>query len=176
MLKRLIRNKQDLYSLEFLHKSWNLRSNFTDLEKVWKIEIKSWKNGKIPVFFFQSYNKWFKSVFFLFCSNVIQSCPYVCSAPWKTLVFLRFLRSLFKNLSLEKEITVLKKSLESVEFWVQKSVRTLNKRFSSFICYRERALINDYFTLLASLEYNMQEIQKVQKLANDLVDITVTVR
>ena len=114
MLKRLIRNKQDLYSLEFLHKSWNLRSNFTDLEKVWKIEIKSWKNGKIPVFFFQSYNKWFKSVFFLFCSNVIQSCPYVCSAPWKTLVFRRFLRSLFKNLSLEKEITVLKKSLEKV--------------------------------------------------------------
>ena len=45
-----------------------------------------------------------------------------------------------------------------------------------FICYRERALINDYFTLLASLEYNMQEIQKVQKLTNDLVDITVTVR
>ncbi|XP_073249025.1 cation channel sperm-associated protein 1-like [Porites lutea] len=40
---------------------------------------------------------------------------------------------------------------------------------------RERALINDYFTLLASLEYNMQEIQKVQKLVNDLVDITVTI-
>jgi len=36
-------------------------------------------------------------------------------------------------------------------------------------------MINDYFTLLASLEYNMQEIQKVQKLMNDLVDITVTV-
>ena len=37
-------------------------------------------------------------------------------------------------------------------------------------------MINEYFTLLASLEYNMQEIQKVQKLANDLVDISVTVR
>ena len=36
-------------------------------------------------------------------------------------------------------------------------------------------MIYEYFTLLASLEYNMQEIQKVQKLANDLVDITVTV-
>ena len=32
---------QGLYSLEFLKKSWNLQSNFPDLEKVWKIEIKS---------------------------------------------------------------------------------------------------------------------------------------
>jgi len=40
---------------------------------------------------------------------------------------------------------------------------------------RERSMINDYFTLLASLEYNMQEIQKVQKLMNDLVDITATI-
>lgn len=37
-------------------------------------------------------------------------------------------------------------------------------------------MINDYFMLLASLEYNIQEIQTVQKLINDLVDITVTVR
>ena len=36
-------------------------------------------------------------------------------------------------------------------------------------------LINEYFTLLASLEYNMQEMYRGQKLANDLVDITVTV-
>lgn len=36
-------------------------------------------------------------------------------------------------------------------------------------------MINEYFTLLASLEYNMQEMYRVQKLANDLVDITVTV-
>lgn len=35
--------------------------------------------------------------------------------------------------------------------------------------------INEYFTLLASLEYNMQEMYRVQKLADDLVDITVTV-
>ena len=37
-------------------------------------------------------------------------------------------------------------------------------------------MINEYFTLLASLEYNMQEMYRVQKLANDLVDITVTVK
>jgi len=40
---------------------------------------------------------------------------------------------------------------------------------------RERLLIKEYFTLLASLEYNMQEMYRGQKLANDLVDITVTV-
>ncbi|KAL9954463.1 hypothetical protein ACROYT_G042004 [Oculina patagonica] len=40
---------------------------------------------------------------------------------------------------------------------------------------RERTMINEYFTLLASLEYNMQEMYRVQKLANDLVDITVTI-
>ncbi|KAK2560996.1 Cation channel sperm-associated protein 1 [Acropora cervicornis] len=39
----------------------------------------------------------------------------------------------------------------------------------------ERALIHDYFTLLVSLEYNMQELQKVQKLMNDMVDITITI-
>ena len=84
---------------------------------------------------------------------------------------------LFKNPeSRKRNCCFEKKSGKSVEFWIQKSVRTPNKLFSSFIYYRERALINDYFTLLASLEYNMQEIQKVQKLANDLVDITVTVR
>ena len=33
-------------SLEFLKKSWNLPSNFPDQEKVWKIAIKSEKNGK----------------------------------------------------------------------------------------------------------------------------------
>ena len=36
-------------------------------------------------------------------------------------------------------------------------------------------MINEYFTLLASLDYNMQEMYRVQKLADDLVDITVTV-
>ena len=36
-------------------------------------------------------------------------------------------------------------------------------------------MIHDYFTLLVSLEYNMQELQKVQKLMNDMVDITITV-
>lgn len=41
---------------------------------------------------------------------------------------------------------------------------------------RERAFIAEYFTLLASLEYNVQEMHRVQQLANDLVDITVSVK
>lgn len=40
---------------------------------------------------------------------------------------------------------------------------------------RERAFIAEYFTLLASLEYNVQEMHRVQQLANDLVDITVSI-
>ena len=35
-----------IQSLEFLKKSWNLSSNFLDLEKVYKIEMKSAKIGK----------------------------------------------------------------------------------------------------------------------------------
>ena len=156
-----------------------MRSNFTDLEKVWKIEIKSGKNGKIPecfFLFFKATTSGLKVNFFVLfkCYSIL---PVRLQRTMKKYLFLRLLRSLFKNLESEKRnYSFEKKSAKSVEFWIQKSVRTLNKLFSSFICYRERALINDYFTLLASLEYNMQEIQKVQKLANDLVDITVTVR
>ena len=73
-------------SLEFLKKSWNLLSNFPDLEKVWKIEIKSGKNGRNSyVFFIQSYTKCFISEFISFWSDLIQSRPYVCPAPRKKL-------------------------------------------------------------------------------------------
>jgi len=40
------RKTGSVQSLEFLKKSWNLPSNFLDLEKVWKIEIKSGKMVK----------------------------------------------------------------------------------------------------------------------------------
>ena len=43
---------QSSYSLEFLKKSGNLPSNFPDREKVWKIEIKSGKNGQKSWVFF----------------------------------------------------------------------------------------------------------------------------
>ena len=40
------RKTGSVQSLEFLKKSWNLSSNFLDLEKFWKIEIKSGKMVK----------------------------------------------------------------------------------------------------------------------------------
>ena len=100
-------------SLEFLKKSWNLPQNFPDLEKVWKIEIKSWKNYK------ESFLKVTVSAlqvkFFSCWSNLIQSRLYVCSASWKKRCSFNFFRSLlithFITLSLEKEIVVLEKVL-----------------------------------------------------------------
>ena len=62
-------------SLEFLKNSWNVPSNFPDLEKVWKTKMKSWKNGKRSsvFFFFESYNMCFISEIFFDWSNLIQS-------------------------------------------------------------------------------------------------------
>ena len=62
--------------LEFLKKS--LPSNFSDLEKVWKREMKSGKMIKsLEFLFLQSYNKCFISEFFSFWSALIQYRPYV---------------------------------------------------------------------------------------------------
>ena len=43
--------------LEFLKKYGNLQTSFPDLEKVWKIEIKSGKYGKKSGIGFPFYNK-----------------------------------------------------------------------------------------------------------------------
>ena len=43
---------QGSYGLEFVKKSWNLPSNFPDLEGIWNIEVKSGKNGKKSCVFF----------------------------------------------------------------------------------------------------------------------------
>ena len=52
-------------SLEFLKKSWNLPSNFPNLEKVWKTVIKFGKMVK-SLHFFQSYSEYFLSgIFFV---------------------------------------------------------------------------------------------------------------
>ena len=62
--------------LEFLKKS--LPSNFSDLEKVWKREMKSGKMIKsLEFLFLQSYNKCLISEFFSFWSALIQYRPYV---------------------------------------------------------------------------------------------------
>ena len=97
-----------------------LPSNFPDLEKDWKMEIKSGQMVKRIEFFF-----FFKATTsalevnfcFSFWSNLIQSRPFVCSVPEKSFVS-SFLRSLLITylitLSLKKEIIVLEKSLENV--------------------------------------------------------------
>ena len=77
------------YSLPILN-SWkslenNLPINFQDLEKVWKTEIKSWKNGKKSWGFFESCNKCITGEIFLCWSNLTQSRLYICSASWKKL-------------------------------------------------------------------------------------------
>jgi len=68
--------------LEFLKKSWNLPSNFPDLEKVWKIEIKSRKSGKKSwVFFFKATTRALPKNIFHFVKS-FWILPYICSA-WK---------------------------------------------------------------------------------------------
>ena len=45
---------QGSYSLEFMKKSWNLSSNFPEMEIVWKIEIKCAKIVKSLEFFLKA--------------------------------------------------------------------------------------------------------------------------
>ena len=70
-LRRVLSTEAELFLLKtgrleqsfvFLKKSWNLQSNFPDLEKVCKVEMKSGKMVKSRSFFFP-------------CSNLIQFCP-----------------------------------------------------------------------------------------------------
>ena len=84
---------QGSYSLEFMKKSWNLSSNFLEMEIVWKIEIKCAKIGKSLEFFLKATTSALLVMFFFsFCSNFIQSRPLVCSTstPWKRLFVHRF--------------------------------------------------------------------------------------
>ena len=105
------RKTGSVQSLEFLKKSWNLPCNFLDLEKVWKIEIKSSKKIK---FFFSSYNKCFTSEIFFLLVKSFSILP-VCLQGIidKALFLLFFLRSLLLtyliSVSLEKEFIVLEK-------------------------------------------------------------------
>ena len=98
-----------------------LPSNFPDLEKDWKMEIKSGQMVKRIEFFFFFFKATTSALEVNFCfsfwSNLIQSRPFVCSVPEKSFVS-SFLRSLLITylitLSLKKEIIVLEKSLENV--------------------------------------------------------------
>ena len=130
-------------SLEFLKKSLEIcPAIFQTCKKVWKMERKSGKMVKSVefffFFFFKASNKFLISEFFFISVNLIQSRPYVCSASWKNLCFLSFLMSplityLIINLILIMIIYVDhfgKKSGRSLEFWIQKYVRTLGVELS----------------------------------------------
>ena len=106
-------------NLEFLKKFWNLQSNFPDLERVCKLEMKSEKIVKSRSFFpvFKSYQLSYVS----YCIVVTVLLQYVMRKAW----FLRFSRSLLITylitLSVQKEIIVLgKKSGNDLKFWIQK--------------------------------------------------------
>ena len=53
-------------SLEFLKKSWNLSSNFLDLEKVWKMR---WSLRKLSFFFSKLQQMLYKWIFFTFVKS-----------------------------------------------------------------------------------------------------------
>ena len=94
-------------------------SNFSDLEKVWKIEMKSWKMVKsLKGFFFGKLHQVLSKWSFFVWSNRIQSYLYICSKSWKKLCSCVSLTSLlitYKYLitvSLENETIVLEKVWE----------------------------------------------------------------
>ena len=82
-------------------------SNFTDLEKVWKLEIKSGKKVKRGLFF-QSYNKCFIS-FGQILFNLSRMFAAHHEKSFVAAFFKVSIDHLFDNLESEKEIIVLEK-------------------------------------------------------------------
>ena len=107
--------------LEFLKKFWNLSSNFPELEKVWKMEIKS---GKMV-----------KSVFFFVYSKLqqvlIRSEMFSVLVKYYSILPVRFLclywsPKVSDNLeSGKRNYCFGEKSGKSLEFWIQKSEQIL---------------------------------------------------
>ena len=103
-------------SLEFLKKSWNLPSNFPDLGKVWKIEVKSWKNGKKSWVFLkavqQILQKW---IFFFVLVKSYSISPACHGKSFVPAFFFKFsIDHLFHNLESGKINYCFGKSLEKV--------------------------------------------------------------
>ena len=110
-------------SLEICPVIFQTRKSLENRDEVRKGMKKSWA-------FFQRYNKCFISDFFLFLSNLIYPCSYVCSTPQKSFCSC-ILRSLliepiWEPLVWKKKLLFGKRSGKSLEFWIQKSVRTLD--------------------------------------------------
>ena len=77
-------------SLEFLKNSWNVPSNFSDLEKVWKIEMKSWKMIKsLKGFFLKAPSGAFQVKFFCLVKSY-SILPVRLQRIMKKALFLRF--------------------------------------------------------------------------------------
>ena len=115
-------------SCEFLKKSWNLASNFPDLEKVWKMEIKFGKRSKVVSFSFCNFKS--EICFVLVRSYSISTLCLQCIV--KKISFLHFFKKwkvcidhLFDNLE----------SGKSLEFSIQKSVPTMCNRSDLFFFF-----------------------------------------
>ena len=119
-------------SLGFLKKSRNLPSNFPDLGKVWKIEVKSWLNGKKSWVFFESRTKSPSEVkSFLFYQILFN----LACMSWKKLFSCVFLRSLLITYLINSCLHGCKKSLDEVLSFGSKSVRTLYSGYRHEIWY-----------------------------------------
>ena len=124
-----------------LEKVLKFAQHFPDLGKVWKIEVKSWKNGKKSCVFLKAVQEVLQKWFFFRVGQILFN---LAGMSWKNLcscVF--FLRSLLISylitLSLEKYIIVLEKVWKKSWILDQKSVRTLKEKeirrpvFTSFV-------------------------------------------
>ena len=136
----ILRWLQGSYSLEFLKKSWNLPNNFPDLEKVWKTEIKSGKNGKKHrVFFFSKLQqKCLRDFFSSSWSNHMFAAHYEKS--FDPAFFKVSIDHLFDNREPGKKLL----SGKSLEFWIQRSVRTLWLLIVKN-CFKEQIYGPDYY-------------------------------
>ena len=139
------RKTGSVQSLEFLKKSWNLPCNFLDLEKVWKIEIKSSKKIKI---FFQATTSALQLKFFSCWSNHFQSCLYVCSVSLIKLCSCSFLKvslaHLFDNCESGKRSYCFGKSLEKIWNFGSKNL---------FQPWKERLSYNCHYLTLTPFTY-----------------------
>ena len=109
-------------SLEFLKKSWSFPSTFPELEKVCKIEVKSWKNGKKSWFFFKATTSSSQVKRVLCLWNLIQSRLHVMEKAsfLQGFFFKLSIDHLFHNLESGKKNYCFGKSLEKVLNFVPK--------------------------------------------------------
>ena len=118
-----------VHSLEFLKKSWNFPSNFPELEKVWKMEIKSLKNGKkswVFFFFFKATTRTLEVTLFRFGQILFNLARLFATHHENSFAPAFSIDHLFGNLVSEnRNFCFGIKSGKSLEFWVPKSVRTL---------------------------------------------------